>query len=556
MGGRDSEDKGAAEGDESADDKNVEGDVVIRKEHYDEAPLADPNGNTRIPKSLRSPIRPPASEVEKHELTHLPYRNWCRVCVEAKGKEDAHPRGKQDKDDKSGLPIVSFDYQEMNELLQLRLLVGKDETTGMVMAHQAVCKGPKDVWLMRKVVNDLRDMGRADIIMKTDGEPAIVAVQDEVQSRRPGRTVPRNPAAYNPESNGACEKAVQDVTSHVRALKIALEYKIKEKLTEADAIVQWMIEHATFLINRFSVGQDGMAPYERLTGRKWNRPLVEMGELVLAKMALRRRQQGRVKKQKHKLAHRSVAAIWVGQIARTGEHIVVKKDGKAVRCRTVRRVPMEQRWSAERVKAIEATPRHPAPNSKDPEAIEARIAAEEEHGDASAELKIDPEAKQREDQGFAHRELRITESVLDTYGYTPNCPGCMAKLGGPTTNRGHTAECRQRIYDAMEKEDSGRAKLEAVRNRMRKQIGKDEAASAEVQDKSSPAEQPADERSREEEENTPRASRNPKRKLAADIEPNANEPTTLDPMDAAGRDGDAAMGGTRMKTRTSAASMS
>ena len=228
--------------------------------------------NARIPKSLKSPIRPPQAEVDKHELTHLPYRPWCRVCVESKGKEDPHPRGRQDEDDKSGLPVVAFDYQEMNEELQLRLLVGKDEATGMVIAHQTVCKGPKDTWLMRKVVNDLKDIGRPDIMLKTDGEPAIVAVQDEIQSRRSGRTIPRNPAAYNPESNGPCEKAVQDVTAQVRTLKIALEYRIKQKITEVDGIMMWAIEHAAFLINRYSVGHDGMTPFERMTGRKWNRP--------------------------------------------------------------------------------------------------------------------------------------------------------------------------------------------------------------------------------------------------------------------------------------------
>ena len=47
--------------------------------------------NERFPKSLKSPIRPPQAEVDKHELTHLRYRPWCRVCVETKGKEDPHP---------------------------------------------------------------------------------------------------------------------------------------------------------------------------------------------------------------------------------------------------------------------------------------------------------------------------------------------------------------------------------------------------------------------------------------------------------------------------------
>ena len=36
------------------------------------------------------PVLPWEAEVEQHELTHLPFRNWCRHCVRAKGKESPH----------------------------------------------------------------------------------------------------------------------------------------------------------------------------------------------------------------------------------------------------------------------------------------------------------------------------------------------------------------------------------------------------------------------------------------------------------------------------------
>ena len=36
------------------------------------------------------PVLPSEAEVEQHELTHLPFRSWCRHCVRAKGKESPH----------------------------------------------------------------------------------------------------------------------------------------------------------------------------------------------------------------------------------------------------------------------------------------------------------------------------------------------------------------------------------------------------------------------------------------------------------------------------------
>ena len=44
----------------------------------------------RKPKALTSPLEPTQQERELHNLTHLPYRSWCEICVKAKGKE-THP---------------------------------------------------------------------------------------------------------------------------------------------------------------------------------------------------------------------------------------------------------------------------------------------------------------------------------------------------------------------------------------------------------------------------------------------------------------------------------
>ena len=41
-------------------------------------------------KSVADPRLPTEKEIEKHNLTHLPYRNWCSACVAAKGKDLDH----------------------------------------------------------------------------------------------------------------------------------------------------------------------------------------------------------------------------------------------------------------------------------------------------------------------------------------------------------------------------------------------------------------------------------------------------------------------------------
>ncbi len=251
----------------------------------------------------------------------------------------------KEKDDEDAKPVKS--------------IVVKDEVSGSVLSYGVLCKGPRDEWLLKRLVKDLKEWGRNHIILKTDGEPAIVAVQDALQRLRSGRTIPQNPPAYNSESNGACEKAVQDVAAHSRTLKLALEARLGQKIDEDAAIIQWVIPHAAYLLSRYSVGRDGMTPHERLTGRKWRRPMVEFGEVVMAKLTLRKIEKGRKKRQKRKLAARAVRGVWVGQIGRTGEHIVIKGNGDTIRCGTIKRVPIEDRWIDELVMKIEATPRRP-----------------------------------------------------------------------------------------------------------------------------------------------------------------------------------------------------
>ena len=152
----------------------------------------------------------------------------------------------------------------------MKIIVGKDEPTGMLVSHRVEAKGPGDELIIRRLVKDLEELGRGDIILKTDGEPSMLAVQKAVALMRKDLvTRPENPPAYNPESNGSAEKAVQDVSGQVRSLKLALEARIGVSIGDTSAVMDWIVEHAAYVLSRFSAGHDGMTPYERLAGRKW-----------------------------------------------------------------------------------------------------------------------------------------------------------------------------------------------------------------------------------------------------------------------------------------------
>ena len=60
-----------------------------------------------IMRSLGDPRLPSQNEVDEHNLTHLPYRNWCPHCVRGRGKDLDHRRA---VDDERKIREFSFDY--------------------------------------------------------------------------------------------------------------------------------------------------------------------------------------------------------------------------------------------------------------------------------------------------------------------------------------------------------------------------------------------------------------------------------------------------------------
>ena len=53
---------------------------------------ADINIEARRPKSLRSPSRPSSAQIEEHNLTHQPFRSWCPICQQTRGRPSQHRR--------------------------------------------------------------------------------------------------------------------------------------------------------------------------------------------------------------------------------------------------------------------------------------------------------------------------------------------------------------------------------------------------------------------------------------------------------------------------------
>ena len=121
------------------------------------------------------------------------------------------------------------------------------------------------------------------MILKSDGELAIVKLMEEIKKLRKHNTILQYPPAYDPQANGGAEKAVQDMMGFIKAQKIGLEKRIKVRIETKEPIMQWIIENAPVIQNRCLIGKDGKTAYRRLMGRNTTRTIVGIGESMLAK---------------------------------------------------------------------------------------------------------------------------------------------------------------------------------------------------------------------------------------------------------------------------------
>ena len=49
----------------------------------------EPAGREQAPIRMpRIPVQPTAEDIAAHKCTHLPHRDWCEVCVQARARED------------------------------------------------------------------------------------------------------------------------------------------------------------------------------------------------------------------------------------------------------------------------------------------------------------------------------------------------------------------------------------------------------------------------------------------------------------------------------------
>jgi len=240
------------EGENSAAEDSDDGEVIESGEQD--------CGDVRQTKKLIDPKMPSKVEVEAHEMTHLPFRSWCRHCVKGRGVESAHRKVKRED---GGLPEIHVDFAFPNSKVGIEgliVVVAKERSSRMVLSEVIPRKGTVGKFASTRIVAFIRELGygSSPIIVKSDQEPAVTAlVNDIVKYRAPAQTVLEQIPVGSSGSNGIIGRGVQSFEMMMRVLKDALEFKWKVEIPDDHPVLAWMVGYSSFLLNWFEVGSDG-----------------------------------------------------------------------------------------------------------------------------------------------------------------------------------------------------------------------------------------------------------------------------------------------------------
>ena len=143
-----------------------------------------------VGKVRKDPGQPTAAEIAKHNTTHLPYRSWCKHCVNGRGV--THPHLKRKHNWEEELPTVGVDYHYMGKEEEegtVPFLCIKDANSKVIFDMVVTGKGV-NTYVVNRVIQCLDLLGHKRLILKSDQEPAIVALTTEVEHKWRGISYP------------------------------------------------------------------------------------------------------------------------------------------------------------------------------------------------------------------------------------------------------------------------------------------------------------------------------------------------------------------------------
>ena len=242
-------------------------------------------------------VRPPSpEEVEKHELTHLPYQPWCEACIKHKARPDKHVR--HGRSHETGVPVISLDFcvtrvkdglaqdqppDELGDDKGALWLVMTCNRTGYLGVVPVKAKNQLS-YLTHEVLSFVQALGWEEVGFYGDNEPIIRQMLKTIITARHAlglRTKVYTTKVRDSAGNALAENSIQ----RVRQLACVFMQDVTQRTGMSfkcdHALWSWAGRHAAWCLNRFQPTK-GITAYEAAHGKTFKGKVCRFGEPVYA----------------------------------------------------------------------------------------------------------------------------------------------------------------------------------------------------------------------------------------------------------------------------------
>ena len=128
--------------------------------------------------------------------------------------------------------------QEEEKASENPLVAMIDEGTGnkymRAVGRKGLGEGGEMDWLIKDMHEELKSWGHPggednELILKSDGEPAIIALRERLSRYHGGKITPEQPPRGESSSNGKVEEAGKTIRSLAKVFKDMIEAKMGEQ---------------------------------------------------------------------------------------------------------------------------------------------------------------------------------------------------------------------------------------------------------------------------------------------------------------------------------------
>ena len=366
-----------------------------------------------IPVSV--PQQPSDEERALHELTHVPFRPWCKYCVMSRSKANQHshmpdPVGESQRE----FPTIQCDFffMEPGKEGAVVALLMVDVCSRFVSVAPLKQRNAQTVG--RALVNFISSVRDGTVEIAFDNEPVLVAGVSfckAVRAKAELKTHVSPNKPYDKSRTGVAERFVQTTRGIQKNLICHLEDRLQATVPTGHPVIQWAVLHSAWIYNRFHVHATlKTTPYQSLWGRPYKGRIPGFGQTVFGLDP---------KAVKYKPGWRRGA--WLGKDS--ADMDLISTDGQTImRTKAVRKINNE--WSSELVLGITDGPMDffghrqvkskqriialsgPVPQEIDEEAEAVRDFVSEgyspSHGDDGDAERLQVDVQEWEDAGLEH----------------------------------------------------------------------------------------------------------------------------------------------------------